>query len=57
MALHLVGFTMARVALHRSARRSYKLLREGANPRSLVSGGVWRCEVRFRLRWTLSIVT
>jgi hypothetical protein len=57
MALHLVGFTMARVALHRSARRSYKLLREGANPRSLVSGGVWRREVWFRLRWTLSVVT
>jgi hypothetical protein len=35
-ALHLVGSTAARVALHRSARnRGYKLSREGIDPRSL----------------------
>jgi hypothetical protein len=40
MALRLVGFAVARVALHWSAHsRGYKLLREGADPRSLVSGG------------------
>jgi hypothetical protein len=34
----------ARVALHRSARsRGYKLLREGANPRSLLRGDVCGC--------------
>jgi hypothetical protein len=39
MALHLVGFAAARVALHRSARiRGYKLLREGADLRSLLRG-------------------
>jgi hypothetical protein len=36
MALHLVGFAANRVALHRGARsRGYKLLREGAGPKSL----------------------
>jgi hypothetical protein len=35
-----VGFAVDRVALHWDARsRGYKLLIEGANPRSLVSGG------------------
>jgi hypothetical protein len=39
MALCLVGSTAARVALHRSARsRGYKLLGEGADPRSLLRG-------------------
>jgi hypothetical protein len=34
------GFAVVCVALHRGARsRGYKLSREGANPRSLVSGG------------------
>jgi hypothetical protein len=44
MALHLVGFAAAHVALHRSARsRGYKLSREGVDPRSLLRGGacVW----------------
>jgi hypothetical protein len=41
----LVGFSTARVALHRSAcSRGYKLLREGADPRSLVWVGAWMCE-------------
>jgi hypothetical protein len=36
MALRLVGSTVARVALHWSARsRGYKISREGADPRSL----------------------
>jgi hypothetical protein len=35
-----VGFATVRVALHRGARsKGYKLSREGADPRSLVSGG------------------
>jgi hypothetical protein len=35
-----MGFTTVRVALHWGARsRGYKLLREGAGPKSLVSGG------------------
>jgi hypothetical protein len=53
MTLRLVGFAAVRVALHRGARsRGYKLSREGADPRSLVSGGgVW-----FRLRWVLAVV-
>jgi hypothetical protein len=48
-----VGFAAVRVALHRGTRsRGYKLLREGADPMSLVSGGgVW-----FRLRWVLVVV-
>jgi hypothetical protein len=44
MALHPVGFAVVHVALHRGAHsRGYKLSREGADPRSLVSGGgdVW----------------
>jgi hypothetical protein len=45
MALRLVGFATACVALHRSAcSRGYKLLREGADPRSLVWVGAWMCE-------------
>jgi hypothetical protein len=36
MSLRLVGVAAARIVLHRSARsKSYKLWREGANPRSL----------------------
>jgi hypothetical protein len=39
MALRLVDFAAARVALHRSARsRGYKLSKEGVNPRSLLRG-------------------
>jgi hypothetical protein len=42
MAIRLVGFPAAHVALHRGAHsRGYKLSREGADPRSLVSGGAW----------------
>jgi hypothetical protein len=45
MALRLVDFAAARVAIHRSAySRGYKLLREGADPRSLVRGGAWMCD-------------
>jgi hypothetical protein len=49
MSLHPVDFAAARVALHRSARsRGNKLLREGADPKSLwwcVSLSAWsvRC--------------
>jgi hypothetical protein len=40
MTLRPVDFAAARVALHGSARsRGYKLLREKADPRSLVRGG------------------
>jgi hypothetical protein len=40
-ALRPVGFAATRVTLHRSARsRGYKLSREGADPRSLLRGGV-----------------
>jgi hypothetical protein len=39
--LRLVDFAAARVVLHQSAHsRGYKLSREGADPRSLVRGGV-----------------
>jgi hypothetical protein len=42
MVLRSVSFAAAHVALHRSARsRGYKLLREEADPRSLVRGGTW----------------
>jgi hypothetical protein len=41
MALRPVGFAIARVVLHQSARsKGYKLSREGADPRSLLRGGV-----------------
>jgi hypothetical protein len=40
MALRLVGFAAVRIALHRGARsRGHKLSREGADPRSPMSGG------------------
>jgi hypothetical protein len=42
MALRQVGFAAARVTLHQSARsRGYKVSREGADPKSLMRGGVW----------------
>jgi hypothetical protein len=48
-----VGFAVVRVALHWGAHsRGYKLLREGADPRSLVVAVV----IWFRLRWVLAVV-
>jgi hypothetical protein len=55
MALRPMGFATVRVALHQGARsRGYKLLREGAGPKSLEWW--WWLRLLFRLRWILAIV-